>query len=851
MNRILTLLVLSLSICQISFSQSLGVAPVSGNSILESASILKEADQKEQLRALGFDIEQATNRSEACNPEFLGNLVHAGEALQIILDTFDLANDTFTPVLTILPVPNPQFGTVSLENITLSYSANPSFSGAAIDTILVEYSQPSDKDTILVEVQVVRAGRTVFANKMTIGPEQFASYCLDDEIDFPAAKYCSEFLPSANSYDGKGRQNFYFTSYQYPDTCMVYWSSRIPGNDTVSIKICDELLVCDTFLIPVKITGDTITGLPFFDDFSKNKGPWPSGDRWLDDDVFINNTLAPLPPSLGMATFDGLDRRGRTLDIFEGKADQLTSKAIDLSSYSPNQGVFLKFYLSPKGFGLEPEKVDTFTVEFRNKNRQWIKVGTIQGIDDVPLDSFPPFLFYSLPVDESQFFHKAFQFRFTNYVSPGGFGDLWHLDYVRLAAGEGSDNDFDDIAFTELPSNILNRNTAMPWWHFSGYEAQELTDTLYSHFFSHFPDERAISSSTVDFKELATGTNFNQGFTVTEMNEENKMPPKEHQSRQRVIPASKFSDLIQSLQSIPGGAPRLLETSYVFSQTSQTGEFMVNDTVRSQTVFDNYFAHDDGTAEWQVFVKFSGGAGEQIATRFRANVDDSLRAVQFMFPHVNGDIQSQVFNIKVWAGSLDSEPIYKRDLVKPYFPDNVWDTLQGFTTYRLEDVLGNETPVLVPAGDFFVGWQQVTPGEFGVPVGFDLQNPCGCNYSNLTGHWVSFPESIAGALMIRPVFGDEAPANTTSPTSEEILSASQIVDVFPNPASEVLNLRLKQGAPADYSVAIVNSLGQTIKASSFSEKISLTDMTNGFYYLRIQDIHSQQIFIQKFIVNKQ
>ena len=850
MNKILAL-VIALFLSNFSFGQSLGMAPVAGNKAIELAAAREEAVLQDKLKELGIETPEAGTRSEECMPGFLGNLVHAGESLGILLDTFNLHSDTSTPVLTILPIPAPKYGSVSLEDLTLTYSASPFFTGVAKDTILVEFSQQTDRDTILVEVQVVRAGKTITAAGFSIGPEEFQSYCLDDELDFPSAKYCSEFLPSANSYDGKGRQNFYFTSYHFADTCLVYWSSRFPGHDTVSVRICDELLVCDTFLIPVTITGDTISTLPFFDDFSNSNSPWPDAKHWLDKDVFINHTLAPNPPSVGMATFDGLDYRGRTLNIFQGKADQLTSKAIDLSGFTPGQGLFLKFYLAPKGYGLEPEKVDTFTIEFRNKNREWVRMGTIQGLDDVPLDSFPPFLFYSLPIDQSEFFHKAFQFRFSNYVSPGGFGDLWHLDYVRLAAGEGSNNDFEDLAFTQLPSNILRQNTAMPWWHFSGFEAQELTDTLYAHFFSHFPDERAISNSAIDFRELTTGTPFNQGFTVTEMNEENKMPPKEHQVRRRIIPANKFSDLVQSLQSIPGAAPRLLETTYQFSQTSQTGGFMVNDTVRRQTVFDNYFAHDDGSAEWQIFVKFASGAGEQIATKYTANVNDTLRAVQFMFPHVNGDAESQVFNLKVWVGSLDSEPVFERQLLKPFYPDNLMDTLQGFTTYRLEDVLGNETPVFIPAGDFFVGWQQVTPAEFGIPVGFDLQHDCHCNFSNFTGQWISFPESIAGSLMIRPVFGDEAPVNTTAPATETVLSAAAILEAYPNPASSTLHLKLKPQAETPDQMLITNTLGQPVwQASIFTEKIDVSGLADGVYYLQLRNSRSKQIYFQKFIVHK-
>ena len=46
--------------------------------------------------------------------------------------------------------------------------------------------------------------------------------------------------------------------------------------------------------------------LPFFDDFAY-EGPFPSAENWTNNQVFVNNTLANQPISIGVATFDGLD----------------------------------------------------------------------------------------------------------------------------------------------------------------------------------------------------------------------------------------------------------------------------------------------------------------------------------------------------------------------------------------------------------------------------------------------------------------------------------------------------------------------------------------------------------------
>ncbi len=73
--------------------------------------------------------------------------------------------------------------------------------------------------------------------------------------------------------------------------------------------------------------------LPFFDDFSYT-GPYPDQSKWEDKHVYVNHTLAADPPTIGLATFDCLDKNGN-FHLYAGsvsfRSDSLTSKKIDMA----------------------------------------------------------------------------------------------------------------------------------------------------------------------------------------------------------------------------------------------------------------------------------------------------------------------------------------------------------------------------------------------------------------------------------------------------------------------------------------------------------------------------------------
>lgn len=849
--KLLNTAILVLWMANIAFTQSIEFGPAQGKPQLRSHAAqesLQQAITVRQLTGSSPAFLSEDDRAEDCPPVLEGYFVLAGESIEITLDTFGLMVGEDPASLTIENGAGLQLGTAQLDTtILLTYTATSGFTGAATESVQLKLSQPGHDTIFQVQINVHRQPKEVVVQTQSVQPESITSVCLDNELDFPRPKYCSRSFDWPDDYDGKGFTAWHLSSYAFPDTCLLYYASRFPGVDTVCIQICDDWGVCDLFKVPYRIQGDTlsIASQPFFDDFSSYEGPYPTSDLWLDKSVYRNNTFAKDPPSIGLVTFDGLNHKGDVYNTTSGVGDRLTSKAIDLSGFNASNNVSLRFFIAPKGYGLAPEDIDIFTVEFRNNQREWVTVATFNAPGAIPLDSFPPFLFNGIAVDDPQFFHKAFQFRFSANTSSGGIVDLWHIDYVQLSKDIfPNNNNFNDIAFTQPPSSILRQYTSMPWRHFEKDIPGEITNIYDVHLFNQYDVTAILGNSNVSFTETTTNTPFNQDFKVFDSGQ--NIPEKTHFSIDRTVPAASYDGIIDALENIPSSDFRNLELKYDFVYES-SGIYTVNNTVKINTPFSNYFSHDDGTGEWQLYFAHSQGV-EQFASKYHANVTDTLKAVQIMFQHVNGDVQEQLFNLKIWVDSLQTTPVLQRNLLKPFYPSNVFDTLQGFTTYVLDDYDGTLTPVVIPAGkDFYVGFQQASNVPAGIPIGFDLQNPCECTWANLNGSdWFKLSSNLAGALMIRPVFGD---TYTTSSTKDPVISEKPVA-LFPNPTTGLLHFEMNGSRYEDYQVSVFNQLGQLVVEQSLAPSLDLEGVSTGIYYVKIVNKQTGKLQTERIIVAK-
>jgi hypothetical protein len=96
----------------------------------------------------------------------------------------------------------------------------------------------------------------------------------------------------------------------------------------------------------------------------------------------------------------------------------------------------------------------------------------------------------------------------------------------------------------------------------------------------------------------------------------------------------------------------------------------------------------------------------------------------------------------------------------------------------------------------------------------------------------------------------------TSPNSVENLPALNNLSIYPNPAQDVVTVKGILNTPSDVTVAIINTLGQTVleksyhyTSSYFGESISIESLTNGVYFMNITTATGEKTS-EKLIVNK-
>ena len=230
---------------------------------------------------------------------------------------------------------------------------------------------------------------------------------------------------------------------------------------------------------------DTIS-LPLIDDFSK-QGIYPDTTYWIDKNVFINTDYPFYPPTIGVATFDGVDPFGNPYDFLNptsyGIADYLTSRPVRLDSnaftkLSPADSVYLSFFYQPQGRGNAPDLDDSLVLEFKTNDSLWTHIWSVPGRNIIGDTAFKQVM---ISVSDSIYFYKGFQFRFKNYATLSGNVDHWNIDYVRLdKLRNANDTVIDDVAFVYNTGTLLKNFQQMPWQHYLVDTSAELKSTLYN-----------------------------------------------------------------------------------------------------------------------------------------------------------------------------------------------------------------------------------------------------------------------------------------------------------------------------------------------------------------------------------
>jgi hypothetical protein len=766
------------------------------------------------------------------------NYLFKNDSLDIKIDTAGIGFSV-NPAFTILDCDGVSpIGEVSIDGDYLIYKAGD-FDGFS-EKVCLEYC-PDEGDCSTLEYTFVtqRTSQTHILDVIQINEEStLENICLDEDL-LPGTLECNIFYYCSNSAGNELASQAWMT-YNEPTSCLKYTAGLGQGVDTVCAILCDEYGVCDYYKVPFEIQSYNLD-LPFWDDFSNNDGPYTSSEKWVTKDGFVNNTMAELPKSVGLVTLDGLDHRG-TPYLETGRADHLTSRGLNLGN-TGNQQVNLKFFYTEKGNGLYPNGPDNLSVEFRDNAGIWHEEWSISGLESsTDINESPAFKFKEIAISGDEYLYDGFQFRFVNKVSPVGLYDLWHIDYVRVAAGEGADSTFNDVAFVDIPNSLLLEYEHMPWKHFlADINNQIVVQDFESVFYNHkTTSENPANDSDILLRERTTNTNIPVNLNVIDgVN----VDPLDYSFFSNTLEANNVGDIINTITGQLSDLEKAeLELSYSFTLTAQE---QINDQVSRIHRFDNYFAYDDGTAERQIYLENPQTDNPSLALEFESKLDDTLKAVQFHFPHINGNVENQLFSIHIYLDDLSSEPAQSMEFLSPIYADSYFDTLQGYTTYLIKDIFGQPAGLPLAAGQkFYIAFQQLSSTNFGVPIGLDINRDVSSKlYLNVWNIWTNQEGIIQGSPMIRAVVGNE----DVIPTQTSSIEESFDLKIFPNPNSGIINLELSNVKP-NTSCKIYDQFGKLVKVCDFRERIVLDELTQGMYFLNLDSSEGLTYAKTKFVI---
>lgn len=545
--------------------------------------------------------------------------------------------------------------------------------------------------------------------------------------------------------------------------------------------------------------------LPFFDDFSEN-GIYPNQKRWINRNVFINNNFSKQPPSKGVATFDGFNERGQPYIASEfayGVCDTLTSAPINLK-YSTADSIYLSFFIQPQGWGRQPAINDSLVLEFMNINTgKFIKIASWPGSKSYA------FKHIMIPIKDTLFLKKGFQFRFKNKGSQYGADDHWHVDYIRLNRfRNANDTSLLDVSINSNATPLLKPYSAVPW---NQYDASLLAE-------NHF----------VDIKNNF-GTSSNVDFTFTSYLGNTKL---DSVTKGLFLASGITSNEESKKVAIPQQTgPFNVLTTYTASTTNDFIE--LNDTLKALQIFKDYYAYDDGTAEDGYGLTINGSNG-RFAYEFTTKNEDTLTHIQIHFTQKQVPIVNEIFTLTVWKSLTPEVILYQKTSQEPIYVDS----LNGFTTYELDSVLKVN-------GTFYIGWVQAS--NFFMNIGFD-RNSVNSNFMYYKVNSTGWQQSgLAGTAMIRPMFADRLTTGLSSTRNKK-----REFILYPNPGSGLLNIGIQNINTDDaiQNIRVLNMQAQVLAEYSFEKSIDISNLSNGIYIIQLIGANTEVLGAQKYLKNE-
>ena len=495
-------------------------------------------------------------------------------------------------------------------------------------------------------------------------------------------------------------------------------------------------------------------GLPLWDDFSTSSD-LPSADFWeFSDGIYVNATLGLNAPSYKVATFDGINAAGQLYDesdLYPGLTDQLISRRIDLSSYTGDNSLYLSFFWEMGGYGEVPDNSgDSLRLQFLNSDSVWVTQWKRQATQVSVTDAFSQVIL-QLTAD---YRHEDFRFKFESFGSQQGPFDTWHVDYVYLNNGRSAgDIYYLDRAFTGTLSQLIEPYTEMPAKHFFLDPSKYITNQQFSG--SNQDDD---VYNFIIYYELHN-TNTDEKFTFTD-----PTPAFASGESKSVI----LNDVpVIPAQATPPDSIVFITTIYSdFIDGTSPVNYNVNDTLKLRTNLYDYYAYDDGTAEFTAGVRQNG----TVAMRYVVETKDTLTHIDIHFPSTAPSSVGKAMTFKVWK-DLDEDPVTTKSHTITASGKN------EFTRITLN-------PAIVVEDTIFIGYTQKSADYVG--IGLDRSNVAANQhiFFKIVSDWQQ-NEELNGVLMMRAVFEEGANVNVVVGTKDPLADLT----IYPNPTNGFLSIK--------------------------------------------------------------
>ncbi|HET9054672.1 MAG TPA: T9SS type A sorting domain-containing protein, partial [Cyclobacteriaceae bacterium] len=460
-----------------------------------------------------------------------------------------------------------------------------------------------------------------------------------------------------------------------------------------------------------------------------------------------------------------------------------------------------------------------------------------------------PTLFYdtairipqAIPGNIPEYFHDEFQFRFVWFGKTSGPYDAWHLDYVylnrrvndneevidgALTINEGDKNtNISDRAVTRPLSTILAQGYyAMPYSHFlKDVENSLVTPTL--HLFNlidaGFPQVSNYTSYFTITHYTAGTPSVTFDGTVETVGSIAALPSRQHAVR----PVHALPDIAGF--NVPADSATVfvkinvnsgdMDDEIDYFARYEPINFLLNDSVSRTFTLSDYYAYDDGVAEYAMALEKQGN---QFAYRFVLDDDvtqDTLNGLHIYFPFAGGPAPQtlQIFVFPDKAGKPDSMWVYRQTIPVTRTANNRFTEI-SFT----EGIIVRDT--------FYIGYLETETGQAErVRIGLDASHDTGHHmyYRNTVYHQWLLNDQLEGSAMIRPRFGT-APIITGVEGGER-----NPVSIYPNPARDVFYMK----GPVNH-VQVFTLTGQpvtiTVEQMPDTKKIMLSGAAPGLYLVR-------------------